>query len=68
MSTTAKKVAEVTNVNWRTVGSTAVGMALFGALIWGIRSLPSNAMTQPVKVAAAVATNTEVPAASGGIN
>ena len=46
------KVKDVTKVNWRTVGSVALGMAVFGAVIYGVRMLPSNAVTDPIKSAA----------------
>lgn len=47
-------VKNIKNVNWGTVGSVAVGMAVFGLVVWGITKLPSNAITTPVKKAAAV--------------
>ena len=57
-------IAEVTKFSWRTAGGVVVGLALFGTLIWGVRSLPNNAITAPIKTAAAVATNT-APATGG---
>lgn len=45
------KVSNVKNINWGTVGSVAVGIALFGAVVYGVRMLPSNAATSPVKKA-----------------
>lgn len=43
---------QVTKINWATAGSVVAGMALFGAVMWGIRKLPSNNVTAPVKRAA----------------
>lgn len=62
----ANNLTEVTKINMRTVGSVAVGVALFGAAVWAIRSLPNNALTTPVKAAAAVATNTAPAAGNNG--
>jgi len=47
-----KDVKNVTNISWGTVGSVAVGIALFGAVLYGIRKLPDNAVTAPVKTGA----------------
>ncbi|WP_299203316.1 hypothetical protein [uncultured Amphritea sp.] len=40
---------QATNINWATAGSVVAGMALFGVVMWGIRKLPNNAVTNPVK-------------------
>lgn len=42
-------VSEATNINWRTVGSVVVGMAAFGAILYGVRKLPVNTVTQPIQ-------------------
>ena len=42
------------NVNKTMVISVVVGLASFGALIWGVSKLPNNAITKPVKEAAKV--------------
>lgn len=47
-----KNVKNVTKISWGTVGSVAVGIALFGGILYGIRKLPDNAATAPVKQAA----------------
>ena len=47
-------VKNIKNINWGTVGSVAVGMAVFGLAIYAIKKLPSNAVTTPVKKAADV--------------
>ena len=44
-----KDVKQVKNINWGTVGSVAVGIAFFGAVVYGIRKLPNNQVTVPVK-------------------
>jgi hypothetical protein len=43
-------------VDLKTATSVAVGVALFGALVWAIRMLPANAVTTPVKKVADIAT------------
>lgn len=43
------------NVNLNTALSVAAGIALFGAIIWGIRQLPSSAITSPLKTVADIA-------------
>lgn len=48
------KVKQVTKVNWGGVGTVVVGIALFGAVLYGIRRLPSNAATDVVKKGAAI--------------
>jgi len=40
----------------KTVVSVALGIALFGVVIWGISKLPSNAITSPLKTVAGIAT------------
>lgn len=44
-----KNVANVTKISWGTVGSVAVGIALFGAVMFAINRLPSNAATDVIK-------------------
>lgn len=43
-------------IDFKTAATVAVGVALFGFAVWGIRKLPSNAVTKPVKDVAAAAT------------
>jgi hypothetical protein len=45
------KVKNIANVNWATAGSVVAGLVVFGALVYGIRKLPTNAITAPVKKA-----------------
>lgn len=45
----ASAVKQVTKVNWSVVGSTALGVALFGAVVYGVSRLPTNSVTRPVK-------------------
>lgn len=45
-------IKNLKNINYGTVGSVAVGIALFGLVMWAIRKAPSNAVTNPVKKAA----------------
>ena len=45
-------VKKVTNVNWGGVGTVVVGIALFGAVLYGIRRLPDSAVTAPLKAGA----------------
>ena len=47
-----KDVKQVKNINWGTVGSVAVGIALFGGVLYAIRKLPDNAVTTPIKTGA----------------
>lgn len=47
-----KEVKNITKVNWSTVGSVAVGIAVFGAVMYLVKRAPSNAITEPVKSAA----------------
>lgn len=47
-----KNVKNVKNISWGTVGSVAVGIAMFGLIMYGVRKLPTNAATKPVKQAA----------------
>lgn len=48
-----KAVKQVTNVQWPIVGSVVVGITAFGLLMWVVSKLPDNAVTSPVKSAAA---------------
>ena len=58
MANPLKGVKNVKNVSWGTVGSVAVGMALFGLVIYGVRRLPSgNVVTDTVKKGADIATS-----------
>ena len=41
--------------NFQMALSVAAGVALFGAIIWGIRQLPSSAITSPLKTVADIA-------------
>lgn len=50
-----KDVKKVKNVSWPVVGSVMAGIALFGFAAWGIKRLPSNSITEPVKRAANIA-------------
>lgn len=50
--TKLSEVKQVTNISWPVVGSVAVGIALFGGLMFAIRKAPKNALTKPVKEAA----------------
>jgi len=47
-------VKGLTKINAGTVGSVAVGLALFGVVIYAIRKAPSNAVTDVAKKAANV--------------
>jgi hypothetical protein len=51
-----KSVKNVTRISWGTVGSVAVGLALFGLMAYAVRMLPENAVTRPIKTAANVVT------------
>ena len=48
-----KDIKKVKNINWATAGSVVVGLALFGGLMMLIRRSPENAVTTPIKKAAA---------------
>ncbi len=50
----AQSIKQIKNINYGIVGSVAVGIALFGAIIYAIRRSPSNAVTDVVKKAADV--------------
>lgn len=47
-------VKQITKIDYRVVGSVVAGIAIFGAIMWGVRRLPSNPVTAPVKKAADV--------------
>lgn len=48
-------VKQVTNINWAVAGSVVVGIALFGAMMYAVRRVPTNAVTAPLKTAAEIA-------------
>lgn len=49
------EVKKVTNVDGRMVGSVVLGLAVFGALVYAVRSAPRNAVTEPLKKATEIA-------------
>lgn len=54
MAAKIKDIGNVRNISWGTVGSVAVGIALFGLVMYGVKKLPNNQITRPVKQAADV--------------
>lgn len=50
-------IKKVTDVDWRVAGSVVVGIGIFGLFLWGVRTLPTNAVTTPIKKAAEVVAN-----------
>ncbi len=50
------KLSSITSkIDLKVVVSVAIGVAAFGAVLWAIKRLPSNAVTAPIKKAAEVA-------------
>lgn len=42
-------IKNVTNINWGLVGTGVVTLFAIGAVVIGVRMLPSNRVTQPIK-------------------
>lgn len=51
----SKSVKSITKVDYAVAGSVVVGIAAFGLLMYGIRKLPTNQVTAPVKNVAEIA-------------
>lgn len=50
------KAITPSRATWKTAGGVALGVALFGLIVWAVRKAPANALTNPVKKVTDIAT------------